>query len=68
MDSQETAESSLMLRVASGGVLARVRITHRAAPAGRMLGIEERLRWYFAMVTSKALDCGPCSPTKATLL
>jgi hypothetical protein len=54
--------------VACGGVLARVRITHRAAPAGRMLGIEERLRWYFAMVTSKALDCRPCSPTKATLL
>jgi hypothetical protein len=55
-----------MLRLACGGVLALR--TSWAAPAELMLGIEERLRWYFAMVTSKALDCRPCSPTKATLL
>jgi hypothetical protein len=33
-----------------------------------MLGIEERLRWYFAMVTWKALDCKACLVTTVAAL
>ena len=40
--------------------------TWRAAPAGRILGIEQMPTWYFAMATWKDLDCKPCSATIAT--